>query len=300
MTGPAARLFAAGAVLAALAAGPTAAATAGDARHANGGDPVTTAAEATATAGDAQAAFSLGLLYDLGSVIQRDPVSALYWYKTAAEAGLPAGAFNVGAMYDSGQGVPQNTAEAAIWYSRAAAHGHHRAQFALGQLYEQGDGVPTNRDVAAAWFQAAADGGITAAVPRLKALKSVAANRPAGRVLPVMADSPPRNAALSLNGDNPVVEVVWIAPPQPQPVQYRVQVQEIGGSAPATVFTASVTGTSVPVPLPMKPDFYLWIVETVGQDGTSTLGEWSWFSVDTPGPILQSKATRPESLTAVH
>ncbi len=263
--------------------------------------------------GSAESAFGLGLLYDLGNGIQQDSELAFFWYKVAAEAGLPAAEFNVGAMYDGGHGVERDTSSAAVWFAKAAAHGHARAQFDLGQLYEQGDGVPRNPEAAAAWFREALQGGIAAAATRLKKLEaapssslgSPAASAPrlspggsapvAKRLSPAKPVSPSRNATLTLAPDHPQVELVWVAPPEPQNVHYEVQVRLLADSSIHTVFAATLDETATLVILPSKPDFYVWNVDTIGPDGSRAASDWNWFSTGSPGPSQQSMTSGPSS-----
>ena len=235
--------------------------------------------------GSAEAAFGLGLLYDLGNGIPADPATAFFWYNLAAESGLPAAEFNVAAMFDAGRGVAQDSFNAALWYAKAASHGHHRAQFDIGLLYADGTGVPRNPDAAAAWLHLAAEGGLAAAANRLKEIAATA--RSSGPLVPVTASAPARNTTLPARI---AVELVWIAPPQSQPVHFEVQVREFGPDVLKTVFTASLTQTSVMAQLPPTKDVYVWNVETVGKDGSRAPGVWNWFSVtDTEKP----KKTEP-------
>ncbi len=126
--------------------------------------------EAEAQGGRAEAAYDLGLDYDLGTSGVEDSASALHWYRRAGEAGLPAAEFNVGVMLDAGRGVARDPAAAAIWYAKAAVHGHDRAAYDLGQLYAAGDGPPANQAAAAAWFARAS--ALPAAARRLAAMKA--------------------------------------------------------------------------------------------------------------------------------
>lgn len=244
-------------------------------------------------AGNAEAEFGLGLLYDLGNGTREDPETAFFWYQTAADAGMPEAEFNVAAMYDSGRGVAQSADNAALWYARAAARGHPRAAYDLGLLYAQGDGVPLNPDAAAAWLRKAAGGGLPAAASRLKLLQASAAPRPAGKLASVTLAFPARNAALTLADGNPAVELVWQAPAEPQPVHYDVQV--LGGPNLKPVFSASVVTTATVAHLPASVDFYLWKVDTVGQNGVQATADWSWFSTSPATGPHQSVASAPET-----
>jgi TPR repeat protein len=252
--------------------------------------------------GSAEAAFGIGLLYDLGNGTREDPDAALFWYSIAARAGYAPAQFNVATMYDSGRGVAPDRADAALWYAKAAAHGHHRAQFDLAQLYEQGDGVPLNLDAAAAWYRAAAQGGIAAAGDHLKSVQAAMQKDPGkrqgGQLVRVGAASPAKNATVALPAEDPAVELVWVAPVEPQPVFYEVWVAELGDKL-RTVFTASVAETAVLVKLPATAGFYVWHVDAVGADGTHIAGDWSWFSVN-PSAATRSVASAREPPSLNH
>lgn len=130
-----------------------------------------------AEGGDAQAAFDLGLVYDLGRIVPEDLPAAMVWYKRAAELGHATAAFNVGVMYDAGRGVAEDRTEAALWYRRAADAGFGRADYNLGLMYLHGDGVRRDATKARVYFQAAARHGVAAAAGQLATLaKSEDAN----------------------------------------------------------------------------------------------------------------------------
>jgi len=290
---PACRL-AAGIVLGWCVAAPVHSATPEDARRAYEAGRFTDARGIWAELsrqGNAEAAFGIGLLYDLGNGTPENPQAAFFWYNIAARAGLPAAEFNIGALYDSGRGVAKDTADAALWYAKAAARGHHRAQFDLGQLYEQGDGVPKNPDAAAAWYRDAEQGGITAAGPRLKLLQPT---RPAGPLVAAIPAFPTKNMTETLTSRNPAVELVWIAPAEPRPVHYEVWVGALGGDL-RTVFTTTATETAVLAKLPETAGFYVWHADAVDETGSRAPGEWSWFSVGPSTPAQQSMAAGAET-----
>src|SRR3569833_1177786 len=58
------------------------------------------------------------------------------------KAGNADAEFQVGVKYELGASVKKDPAEAAAWYRKAAEHGDVRAQHSLGVLYEFGNGVP--------------------------------------------------------------------------------------------------------------------------------------------------------------
>jgi hypothetical protein len=206
--------------------------------------------------------------------------------------GMPEAEFNVGAMYDKGRGVTRDSASAARWYARAAARGHHRAQFDIGQLYEQGDGVPRNADVAMAWLHDAAVGGIAAAGARLKALQAKPLPRPDGPLVAVTPTVPVRNVTLMPSDGDPTIELVWIAPPEPQPVHFQVQVRELSGPESRTVFTGALAETATVIQLPAKSGFYVWSVDAIGRDGSHAPADVSWFSIDPTAPTQSVTSMR--------
>lgn len=114
---------------------------------------------ARATAGNADAQFTLGGMYFKGIDVKQDYTQAIKWLKLAANQGLPQAQYNVGMMYDSGQGVVANHADAAHWYLQAAERGLALAQLNIGVAYANGEGVPQNAAEAVKWFRLAANQG---------------------------------------------------------------------------------------------------------------------------------------------
>ena len=142
--------------------------------------------------GHAKAQFELGLMYERGSGVPKDPAEAARWFKKAAAQGLdiaqkalgrveefPAQAetpalreirrlaelgdanaqINLSAMYAQGQGVPTDIKIAAKWLQLAAKQGHADAQSRLGVIYEHGKGVWKNYKIALKWYRKAAEQG---------------------------------------------------------------------------------------------------------------------------------------------
>jgi hypothetical protein len=237
-----------------------------------------------AEAGDPAAAFSLGVLYDIGQGVPADPATAFYWYRRAADAGHSAAEFNVAVMEDSGQIGPRNITEAAVWYGRAAARGNHRAEYNLGLLYAAGDGVPRNPDLALAWYRAAAV-AIPAAAARLTALQN-ARPRPApdaagAPLVPAETSSPPDGTTILAWPNPTAVELVWTAAAQPSPSHFFVEVMALAPSGPGeTVFADFVETSAILVPLSSAPASYAWRVYTVGKvTAHYAVGSWARFTV---------------------
>ena len=156
-----------------------------------------------AHAGDVDAQFNLGALYENGLGVSQDVENAARWYRaaasrrvdlarlalarlqragvlepdpdedqiklleTAARRGLAEAQFELGVAYDHGLGVTQNHATAAGWYHRAAEQGLTDAQYNLATLYDEGLGTPHDIERAREWYMRAADAGEARAMNNL-------------------------------------------------------------------------------------------------------------------------------------
>lgn len=280
-----------GLLLAALAANPNlgAAATSLDGRRAYDADRFEEARRIwmpLAEANDGEAQLGLGLLYDLGQGVPKDPAAAYGWYRRAAGAGLAQGQFNVAVMRDSGVGVARDTAEAATWYAKAAARGHARARYNLAQLYAAGDGVPRNPALARAWYRAAAQSGLTAAAGKLAGLgraeaRPGASPAPAGGAdgpMPATPIAPTGGAVIDAEDEPATVELVWTALAQAAPVRFFVQVLALEGEDTSEVFTGYVDESATLARL--APASYAWRVYAVAPGMPRyTVGDWRRFRV---------------------
>ena len=81
--------------------------------------------------------------------------------RVKANAGDADAQYNLGRIYDNGQGVPQDYGQAAAWYRKAAEQGTAPAQRDLGLLYYQGAGVAKSVPDAYYWLALAAQQGLT-------------------------------------------------------------------------------------------------------------------------------------------
>lgn len=73
-----------------------------------------------ADAGDAEAQYFVGQIYERGLGAEPDPERAASWYRKAAEQDYRAAQVSLGYLYESGLGVDPDPAEALRWYRRAA------------------------------------------------------------------------------------------------------------------------------------------------------------------------------------
>ena len=117
-----------------------------------GSDKLRRAAEA----GDARAAFEVGMRFAEGRGVPTDPKAAAEWYARAAEKGLVPAQYRWAVALEKGIGVTRDSEQAKRWYSTAAEAGNVRAMHNLGVLFAN------SRDIASAlpWFQKAADLGL--------------------------------------------------------------------------------------------------------------------------------------------
>ena len=129
--------------------------------------------EQSAAQGYAQAVYTLGMEYDLGSTaFKRDPFLATELFLEAALMGHVEAQVDLGTQYFLGRGgVPQDDATAARWYERAAGAGHWGAQFLIASMYEHGNGVQRDERMALSWYERAKSGGDELAPMKVEQLK---------------------------------------------------------------------------------------------------------------------------------
>lgn len=82
---------------------------------------------ARAQAGDAQAAYRLGLMVRNGDGVPRDAALAARWMEQAARAQLPQAMFTLSNMLAAGEGVARDGQAARFWLEQAAGMGHPAA-----------------------------------------------------------------------------------------------------------------------------------------------------------------------------
>ena len=93
---------------------------------------------------------------------EADLETALDLWSTRALAGDAEAQYYVGEIFERGLGVPPDYREAATWYRKAADQGHARAGVNLAHLYEKGLGVEQDVLEALKLYRAAA--GLTGAI----------------------------------------------------------------------------------------------------------------------------------------
>ena len=81
--------------------------------------------------GDAAAALTLGMAYEIGRHVPRSCTQAAHWVALAAEEGNSAAQYNLALRYISGDGIPANLDQARKWLAKAARHGYQKARLTL-------------------------------------------------------------------------------------------------------------------------------------------------------------------------
>lgn len=220
-----------------------------------------------AEAGDREAQFSLGLLYDLGLGVEASPEAAFRWYLAAARGGRADGQLNVAVMLDAGVGVAADPKAALKWYQRAAAGGQARAQYNLGLMFEAGVGAPRDPGLAAAWYEQAA-ATLPAAEEKLRALRQTAPTG-GGRVTP----APPtlQDALIVETPSGANAALSWIPAANEGSggagATYFVEIARDEDDRPVGVYAAPVGVSAVNVALDAAEGAFAWRVAAIAPGG---------------------------------
>jgi TPR repeat protein len=114
-----------------------------------------------AEAGNPNAQYLLGTLYDFGRGVETDHEEANRWYLKAAEQGQDDAQYNLAISYERGEGIAQNDRQAIYWLGQSAARGDGQAlevlknyakrsadaRYALAQVYRNGVKLHNNQDL---------------------------------------------------------------------------------------------------------------------------------------------------------
>lgn len=126
-----------------------------------------------AEAGDAEAQFRVGRMFDVGEGMAVNAKKAVFWYGKAATAGHAKAAYNLGIRYHDGDGVEKSEETAAKLFAIGANGNIPKAQLNLGLLYVGGKGVPRDYVQAYKWFFIAAASGLEPAGEALEYFRQV-------------------------------------------------------------------------------------------------------------------------------
>ena len=124
-----------------------------------------------ANAGNVEAQYDVGEMYERGRGVNRDINQAFKWYSKAAEQGNTKGAFKTGLGYLKGEGAGKNPEAALKWLQISSDKGYERASYYLGVIYEKGEGVAVNYTKALTFYKKALSSGYAPANDRIIEVK---------------------------------------------------------------------------------------------------------------------------------
>lgn len=157
-----------------------------------------------AKAGDVQAMYAVGELYELGMGTDSDRQQALNWYRAAADNGHAEGAYQIGYAYYWGKGLDKDRGQAHAWFQRAAERGNQAAMPYLSKMYALGQGVPQDKAEAERWAdRAATASNLMAPPPAPEVTRAPPAEVAAPEPAPVAAVEAPRQTADSRPAQRP-------------------------------------------------------------------------------------------------
>src|SRR5271155_3415300 len=93
-----------------------------------------------ADSGDANAQCDLGIMFQKGLWVDKNPAEAFRLFQLAAEKGNGQAQFQLAQMYAKGWGVPQSYTSALMWTQKSADGGDADGANRMGWLYDEGYG----------------------------------------------------------------------------------------------------------------------------------------------------------------
>lgn len=116
---------------------------------------------ALASDGVAQAMAEIGVIYETGSgSVEEDMITALKWYRKAADAGDLEGLLAIARLHLTGQGVPLNYQVAREYYEGIVEQiEDRRALFGLAWIFHEGLGVSQDHARAEGLYKRAISAG---------------------------------------------------------------------------------------------------------------------------------------------
>ena len=109
-----------------------------------------------AEAGDAKAIYNVGALYARGEGVEEDDLTAMEWFRKAAEMDYPDALNTIGNAYSFGNyGLQIDYGTSFSYYLRSAHLGNAKGMFTVGNMYDRGLGVAENKELAVQWYQKA-------------------------------------------------------------------------------------------------------------------------------------------------
>jgi len=108
---------------------------------------------------DGKAQYNLGILYQQGLGVEKNPKTAFIWYKRASANGNSDAMYNLAIMYNKGRVVYRSPKDAVKWWRKAAELGNADAQFNLGVEYFYGRKIGKDVPKAIMWWKKSAQQG---------------------------------------------------------------------------------------------------------------------------------------------
>lgn len=109
--------------------------------------------------GNSAAQYSIGLLYDQGKGVTKDPRRALEYFQSAADQNLPVAQYYLGMKYYAGLDVEKNAIKGRQLLEQAAQSDYLQAQFQLASIYNKQNGDTKDSMLATYWYTRAAENG---------------------------------------------------------------------------------------------------------------------------------------------
>jgi TPR repeat protein len=103
--------------------------------------------------------YSLGLFYEMGMGVAKNPIEAYRWYARASEDGSLAPLDRLARLCVTNPGAPGLLGQAFKWASKAAEKGSATAGDILGKIHAIGLGVPVDVEKAVECFMRSAEAG---------------------------------------------------------------------------------------------------------------------------------------------
>ena len=95
--------------------------------------------------GDGLASFILGLLYESGIGVDKDPIKAKFYYEQATNQGNSYGFTKIGWQYFDGYDIEKNYSKSVKYLQKGMNAGNPFSAGLLGYCYETGQGVEENK-----------------------------------------------------------------------------------------------------------------------------------------------------------
>ena len=106
--------------------------------------------------GDNRAYADIGLFYDQGNGVKKDPNRAVQYYIMGAEKGDSEAQLFLADCYAKASGIPYDADRALYWYKESAKNGNITAMKVLSGIYKLGQlGIEKNPEKSRHWLEMA-------------------------------------------------------------------------------------------------------------------------------------------------